>query len=93
MPILFKKGGGLSRGKDYGSKRKPYPSVKSSDFAGSGRSYPIPTKADAIDALRLAGMHGRSDVRSKVYEKYPSLKEKKKGACGKKMYDDGGKLK
>ncbi len=72
-----KKLGGLSRKKDYGSDKKPYPSVKSNDFAGSGRSYPIPTKADARDALRLAGLHGRSDVKAKVYKKYPELKNKK----------------
>lgn len=74
-----KKDGGLSRGEDYGSKKKPYPSVKSSDFAGGGRSYPIPTKADAIDALRLAGLHGRDDVRAKVYRKYPELKKQMGG--------------
>lgn len=50
--------------------------LTSKDFAGGGRSYPIPTKADAVDALRLAGLHGRSDVRSKVYSKYPSLRPK-----------------
>lgn len=71
-----KKLGGLSRKKDYGSDKKPYPSVKSKDFAGGGRSYPIPTKADARDALRLAGLHGRSDVKAKVYKKYPELKKK-----------------
>ena len=70
--------GGLSRSKDYGSKSKPYPSVKSGDFAGGHRSYPIPTKIDAIDALRLAGLHGRSDVRAKVYAKYPDLRKKSK---------------
>lgn len=70
--------GGLSRSIDYGSKSKPYPSVKSGDFAGGGRSYPIPTKADAIDALRLAGLHGRSDVKAKVYRKYPELRKKSK---------------
>lgn len=70
--------GGLSRSKDYGSKAKPYPSVKSGDFAGGHRSYPIPTKTDAIDALRLAGLHGRSDVRTKVYAKYPDLRKKSK---------------
>ena len=70
--------GGLSRSKDYGSKSKPYPSVKSVDFAGGHRSYPIPTKTDAIDALRLAGLHGRSDVRAKVYAKYPDLRKKSK---------------
>lgn len=72
-----KKLGGLSRKKDYGSDKKPYPNVKSNDFAGGGRSYPIPTKADARDALRLAGLHGRSDVKAKVYKKYPELKNKK----------------
>ena len=68
-------GGGLTS-KDRGSSKHPYPSVSSKDFAGGGRSYPIPTKADAVDALRLAGLHGRSDVRSKVYSKYPSLRKK-----------------
>lgn len=58
------------------AKEHPYPSVSSKDFAGGGRSYPIPTKADAVDALRLAGLHGRSDVRSKVFSKYPSLRPK-----------------
>lgn len=70
------KTGGLSRSSDYGSKKKPYPSVKSSDFAGGHRSYPIPTKADAIDALRLAGLHGRSDIKAKVYRRYPELRKK-----------------
>lgn len=68
--------GGLSRDKDYGSKKKPYPSVAKKDFAGGHRSYPIPTKADAVDALRLAGLHGRNDVKVKVYNKYPELRKK-----------------
>ena len=68
--------GGLSRDKDYGSKKKPYPSVAKKDFAGGHRSYPIPTKADAVDALRLAGLHGRNDVKTKVYNKYPELRKK-----------------
>lgn len=72
--------GGLSRDKDYGSKKKPYPSVAKKDFAGGHRSYPIPTKADAIDALKLAGLHGRNDVKAKVYNKYPELR--KKGSNG-----------
>ena len=72
--------GGLSRDKDYGSKKKPYPSVAKKDFAGGHRSYPIPTKADAIDALILAELHGRSDVKAKVYNKYPELR--KKGSNG-----------
>lgn len=68
-------GGGLTS-KDRGSSKHPYPSVSSKDFAGGGRSYPIPTKADAVDALRLADLHGRSDVKAKVYDKYPSLRKK-----------------
>lgn len=67
--------GGLTS-KDRGSSKHPYPSVASKDFAGGNRSYPIPTKADAVDALRLAGLHGRSDVISKVYSKYPELRKK-----------------
>lgn len=70
--------GGLTS-KDKGSSKHQYPSVSSKDFAGGDRSYPIPTKADAVDALRLAGLHGRSDVRSKVYSKYPSLRPKALG--------------
>lgn len=73
--IKHKLGGGLTS-KDRGSSKHPYPSVSSKDFAGGGRSYPIPTKADAVDALRLASLHGRSDVRSKVFNKYPSLRPK-----------------
>lgn len=67
--------GGLTS-KDRGSSKHPYPSVSSKDFAGGGRSYPIPTKADAVDALRLAGLHGRSDVKAKVYSRYPELRHK-----------------
>lgn len=73
-----KRVGGLSRSKDYGSDKKPYPKVKSKDFAGKRRSYPIPTKADARDALRLAGLHHRPDVKAKVYRKYPELRKKAK---------------
>lgn len=76
--IKHKLGGGLTS-KDRGSSKRPYLSVSSKDFAGGGRSYPIPTKADAVDALRLAGLHGRNDVRSKVYNKYPSLRPKALG--------------
>lgn len=67
--------GGLTS-KDRGSSKHPYPTVSSKDFAGGGRSYPIPTKADAVDALRLAGLHGRSDVKAKVYSRYPELRKK-----------------
>lgn len=81
----YRLGGGLTS-KDRGSSKHPYPSVSSKDFAGGGRSYPIPTKADAVDALRLAGLHGRSDVRSKVYSKYPSLRKKSLlGSCSRSV--------
>lgn len=73
--IKHKLGGGLTS-KDRGFSKRPYPSVSSKDFAGGGRSYPIPTKADAVDALRLAGLHGRSDVKAKVYSRYPELRPK-----------------
>ena len=73
-----KRMGGLSRSKDYGSKSKPYPNVDKKDFAGKNRSYPIPTKSDAIDALRLAGLHGRDDIKTKVYYKYPELRKRAK---------------
>lgn len=73
-----KRMGGLSRSKDYGSKSKPYPKVDKKDFAGKNRSYPIPTKADAVDALRLAGLHGRDDIKTKVYNKYPELRKRAK---------------
>jgi hypothetical protein len=73
-----KRMGGLSRSKDYGSKSKPYPNVDKKDFAGKNRSYPIPTKSDAVDALRLAGLHGRNDIKAKVYDKYPELRKRAK---------------
>ncbi len=73
--------GGLTS-KDRGSSNHPYPSVSSKDFAGGGRSYPIPTKADAVDALRLAGLHGRSDVKAKVYSRYPELRPKARNGGG-----------
>jgi hypothetical protein len=74
MKKMYATGGGLSRSEDYGSSKHPYASVASSDFAGGGRSYPIPTSADAVDALKLARMHGREDVIAKVHARYPGLK-------------------
>lgn len=79
--------GGLTS-KDRGSSKHPYPSVSSKDFAGGGRSYPIPTKADAVDALRLAGLHGRSDVKTKVYSRYPELRKKARGGAEIEPYYD-----
>lgn len=70
--------GGLNRNKDFGSDKRPYPNVSKNDFAGKDRSYPIPTKADAVDALRLAGLHGRNDIRAKVLSRYPELRQKAK---------------
>lgn len=79
--------GGLTS-KDRGSSKHPYPSVSSKDFAGGGRSYPIPTKADAVDALRLAGLHGRSDVKAKVYSRYPELRKKARNGAEIEPYYD-----
>jgi len=75
-------GGNLDASKDRrpAGATKNYPMVKQSDFAGGGRSYPIPTRADAVDALRLAGLHHRPDVKAKVYAKYPELKKEDGGA-------------
>ena len=85
--IKHRLGGGLTS-KDRGSSKHPYPSVSSKDFAGGGRSYPIPTKADAVDALRLAGLHGRSDVKAKVYSRYPELRKKaRNGTWVKPVYN------
>lgn len=83
----YRLGGGLTS-KDRGSSKHPYPSVSSKDFAGGGRSYPIPTKADAVDALRLAGLHGRSDVKAKVYSRYPELRKKARGGAEIEPYYD-----
>ena len=85
--IKHRLGGGLTS-KDRGSSKHPYPSVSSKDFAGGGRSYPIPTKADAVDALRLAALHGRSDVKSKVYSRYPELRKKAKDGAEIEPYYD-----
>ena len=84
--------GGLSRSEDYGSKKKPYPSVSKLDFAGGHRSYPIPTKADAVDVLKLASLHGRNDVKAKVYSKYPELRKKKEFG-GNMIYAINGNVK
>lgn len=83
----YRLGGGLTS-KDRGSSKHPYSSISSKDFAGGGRSYPIPTKADAIDALRLAGLHGRSDVKAKVYSRYPELRKKARGGAEIEPYYD-----
>lgn len=91
MNNIYAAGGGLSA-EDRGSDKKPYPSVQADDFAGGGRSYPIPTEADAIDALRLAGLHGRDDVRAKVFAKYPNLKHADGGFLDKEMEDYEDKL-
>lgn len=91
---LFKLGGrcklrnGGLTSKDRGSSKHPYPSVASKDFAGGGRSYPIPTKADAVDALRLAGLHGRNDVKTKVYSRYPELRHKARNGAEIEPYYD-----
>lgn len=84
----FKKRNGL---KDDGSKAKhgtevPYKRIHINEDGTftdtlTGKNYNT-SATNAIDALRLAGLHGRSDVRSKVYSKYPSLRKKSLlGSC------------
>lgn len=85
--MIIYKNGGLSR-EDRISSKVPYPSVKPSDFAGGNRSYPIPTEDDAVDALRLAGLHDRPDIKTKVYKKFPSLRK----ASKKEFKKEGGEL-
>lgn len=85
--IKHRLGGGLTS-KDKGSSKRPYPSVSSKDFAGGNRSYPIPTKADAVDALRLAGLHRKSDVKAKVYSRYPELRKKARNGAEIEPYYD-----
>lgn len=91
---IYKKGGrcklrnGGLTSKDRGSSKHTYPSVSSKDFAGGGRSYPIPTKADAVDALRLAGLHGRRDVKTKIYSRYPELRKKARDGAEIEPYYD-----
>lgn len=71
--IKHRLGGGLTS-KDKGSSKHPYPSVSSKDFAGGGRSYPIPTKADAVDAARAAG-RSQFIYRAGKYNNYSTIKE------------------
>lgn len=73
---MEKKPGGSNVGK--------YQNVSKKDFAGPAGgapqgSYPIPTKAKAKSALKLAhNAPNPSGIKKKVYSKYPSLKKGKK---------------
>lgn len=54
--------------------------MKSSEFAGPDRSYPIPDKSHARNALSRVSQFGSSSekakVRAKVHKKFPSIGEK-----------------
>lgn len=56
--------------------------IKSSNFALSGRRYPINDLSHASNALARVSQHGtpseKATVRRKVYAKYPSLRKQKK---------------
>lgn len=55
-----------------------YPNVKSSDFAGPKSTFPINTKNRARNALarvHFAAPGDRTGIKTKVYAKYPELKE------------------
>jgi hypothetical protein len=52
--------------------------LPSKDFAGPGRSYPIPNRSHAQNALaRSSGKAVAPEVRRKVAEKYPGLINRK----------------
>lgn len=52
-------------------RRKKLPAK---DFAGKDRSYPIPDKSHARNALaRASGKPDESEIRAKVHEKFPSI--------------------
>jgi hypothetical protein len=63
-------------------------SLPAKDFAGAGRSYPIPDANHARNALARVSQHGTSEekakVRAAVHRKYPGIGQgakhlKKKG--------------
>jgi hypothetical protein len=57
--------------------------IKSKNFAGKGRSYPIHDRSHAKAALSMVARHGspaeKKRVRAAVHRKYPTLGGKKKG--------------
>lgn len=58
------------------------------DFAGPDRSYPVPDKSHARNALARVSQHGspaeKKEVRAKVHKDYPSI-GKPAGAVGKEV--------
>lgn len=67
-----------------------YTHVKSSNFAGPDKTYPINTQARARNALARAHFaKSPSSIKEKVYNKYPGLKERHKEREGldAKKYD------
>lgn len=52
--------------------------LSSGEFAGPGRSYPIPDKGHAIDALAMVSRFGspglKARVRAAVHRKFPGIK-------------------
>jgi hypothetical protein len=55
--------------------------LRTSQFAGSGRSYPIPDIKHARAALSMlhnAPASQQASIKAKVYKKFPELKKNKK---------------
>lgn len=56
-------------------------SLPSKDFAGAGRSYPIPDESHARNALARVSEFGseaeKAEIRAKVKRKFPKIKVKK----------------
>lgn len=72
-------------GKLTGKERKDLPK---SDFAGPGRSYPIPNASHARNALARASQNAspavKAEVRAKVHKDFPSI-GKPKTAVGREV--------
>lgn len=58
--------------------------LPASDFAGPNRSYPIPDKSHARNALARVSQHGspaeKQAVRAAVHRRYPGIGKAKKAA-------------
>lgn len=63
-------------------------SLPARDFAGAGRSYPIPDKSHARNALARVSQHGgpaeKAEVRRTVHRKFPGI-----GKDGDHAHHDG----
>lgn len=63
-------------------------SLPSSEFAGPGRSYPIPDRSHAANAEARATQNAspalKASIDAKVHAKFPDLGKKRRGMLGNK---------